>query len=374
MRKFVLIALSLGVLVLSALAIKSFKLDSAKTGEPLTFEYLTDTNLIDKVYPSMFGPTNDDFDVHLIEGEPELLWVTGYGATMVGDDPSKKESQEFMCHNTLSFARDLGERKRIFDLAYLRERRLFTLSQGQDSIDFPPGFGIPVSSAEPLMLQSQVLNLKEERIGKKVRHKVGTRYLRDSEAPQKMKALTLIGGGIGLDILDPQAGEAPENPMSCALDAGGQPTFSAQGKPMTAHWVINPGKETRETVLGHIFQFDTTAHYISAHMHSYAESLELVDMTDNKTIFKANCKATADGAGLAEIDHFSSVEGVKVYRQHRYKLISKYNNTSDKDHTAMAFIFIYVHDRSFSKPSSEELKKRSEALYPKVKQPVPPKH
>ena len=37
--------------------------------------------------------------------------------------------------------------------------RLFTLSQGQLEIDFPPGFGMPIWSDEDLNLTAQVLNL-----------------------------------------------------------------------------------------------------------------------------------------------------------------------------------------------------------------------
>ena len=49
----------------------------------------------------------------------------------------------------------------------------------------------------------------------------------------------------------------------------------------------------------------------------------------------------------------------QVYADHQYELISKYNNTTDVDSTAMAFMFCYVEDPYFKKPSSEELAKRT---------------
>ena len=128
---------------------------------------------------------------------------------------------------------------------------------------------------------------------------------------------------------------------------------------MTAHWVVKPGPETRKTSLGQAFPFDTTVHYIAIHMHSYAESLELRDLTTGESVFLAKATPTEDGGGLADIEHYSSREGIKVYANHQYELISKYNNTSDVDATAMAFMFCYVKDPYFKRPSAEELGKRT---------------
>ena len=324
-----------------------------------SYEFLSPPALVDKIYPSMLGPEHTDLDVHIQDGPPELLWVTGCSAEMVGPDGKEPRSQELMCHNTLSFHNELDVRKNVLGSGYSRSRRLFTLSQGQDELEFPEGFGIPASSAEGFMLQSQVLNLRDERIGQEVRHRVTTDYVKDSETTQPMRALTLIDFGINLEALDPQAREVPDNPLGCAVDAGGQPTQHLGDKEMTAHWVVKPGPETRVTKLWQAFPFDTTIHYIAIHMHSYAESLELKDVTTGETVFLAKATPTDDGHGLAHIDHYSSREGIQVYADHQYELISKYNNTTDVDSTAMAFMFCYVEDPYFKKPSSEELAKRT---------------
>ena len=326
------------------------------------YEFLTPPSLVDKIYPSMLGPEHTDLDVHLQEGPPELVWVTGYSAQMVGPDGQERRSQELMCHNTLSFHNALTIRQNVLGSGYNRTRRLFTLSQGQDRLEFPEGFGIPASSTEGFMLQSQVLNLRDDHIGQKVRHKVTTDFVKDSETEQPMQALSLIDFGINLEVLDPQARDLPDNPLGCAVDAGGQPTAHYGAKEMTAHWVVQPGKETRKTFLGKAFPFDTTVHYIAVHMHSYAESLELRDLTTGESVFLAKAKPTEDGKGLAHVDHFSSVQGLQVYRDHRYQLVSKYNNASDEDQTAMAFMFCYVKDPNFKVPDAEELANRTNAF------------
>jgi hypothetical protein len=332
-----------------------------KAAREQNMEYLSPSVLVQGIYPSMMGPANTDMNVKLKDGAPELLWITGYKADMVGPSDCEPRSAEFMCHNTLSMHDQLDAHSRVMGSGFYLTRRLFTLSQGQSSLHFPEGFGIPVSSAERFMLQSQVLNLREDRIGSEVRHRVQTEFVSDREAARPMQALTLIDFGIALEVVDEQAGQVPHDPLSCAGDAGGQKTFQrAGGKQMTAHWMVHPGPEKRVTPLARPFKFDTRLHYISVHLHAYAESLELWDKTENRSVYKAVCTPTADGKGLADVSHYSSSEGLPVYANHEYELISHYNNRSDKDVTAMAFMFCYAADPYFKKPQPAELARRSE--------------
>jgi hypothetical protein len=87
--------------------------------------------------------------------------------------------------------------------------------------------------------------------------------------------------------------------------------------------------------------YDTTVHYIAAHVHPFAESIELRDLTSDETIFKAKATQTS-GVGLASVEHFSSVEGVPLYKDHEYELISVYDNTSSVDQDAMATMLLYL--------------------------------
>ena len=61
-----------------------------------SYEFLSPPALVDKIYPSMLGPEHTDLDVHIQDGPPELLWVTGYSAEMVGPDGKEPRSQELM--------------------------------------------------------------------------------------------------------------------------------------------------------------------------------------------------------------------------------------------------------------------------------------
>ena len=55
---------------------------------------------IDRKYKSMFGPDALQ-EVRLLEGPPELVWITGYQTTVVSADTEQPMSQEFMCHANL---------------------------------------------------------------------------------------------------------------------------------------------------------------------------------------------------------------------------------------------------------------------------------
>lgn len=317
------------------------------------FSHSSGLVLVDDVYPSMMGPTDNRYDLKLFNGAPEIVWLTGYSAKMV-DANGARQSQELMCHDTLSI-HDLALHQRLFDPVQARQNRIFTLSQGQASLDFPEGFGIPMSANENLMLQSQVLNLREEGIGSTVSHRIETRYVADKDLDQPMKALALIDGGIAVDVDDPQARRPAHDMLSCGTDAGGQPTYNVNGRELTAHWVVKPGFERRETSMGKMFPIDTTAHYISVHMHSYGKSLELYDVTAGKSVYKSLCSASSDGMGLASTTCYSSQQGLPVYKDHEYKVISEYENTSKENQTAMAFVFVYIYNPGFQKPGRERI-------------------
>src|SRR5690606_29022197 len=111
--------------------------------------------------------------------EPELLWLTGYRAVMVGEDGETPMPQDYMCHSNLDL--DSALHHRVFRHQMPSDGRLFTLSQGQLEIDLPPGFGIPIWSGNDLSLTAQVLNLNPDGAPVKVRHKITIEYVRDAD-------------------------------------------------------------------------------------------------------------------------------------------------------------------------------------------------
>lgn len=320
---------------------------------------LSDTYEIDKIYKSMKGP-NSRQKVYLSKSErPELLWLTGYKAVMVGSDGKTPMSQEFMCHSNLDLDiiahRDLfGWRKNNPSV------RLFTLSQGQAEIKFPEGFGIPILSTEPLDLSTQVLNLNNTKNKFEVRHKITFTYIPDRELNRPMKPIMTIYAQ-GLKLLEGKDGyfnvghaSEDEHGPGCLVGENADTKVYSDffGRTFTAHWVVKPGREVNHTLATKLLNvpYDTTVHYIAVHLHPFAESLELKDLTTEETVYKSKVTGAKAGIGIENVDYFPSEKGIPLYKDHEYQIISVYNNTSDEDQDSMALMLLYVLDKEFRNP------------------------
>ena len=100
---------------------------------------------------------------------------------------------------------------------------------------------------------------------------------------------------------------------------------------------------------------DTTVHYIAVHLHPFAESLELRDVTTGETVYKSEATNALFKIGLERVAHFASPEGIPIYKDHEYELVSVYNNTTDEPQDSMAVMFLYHWDRAFVKPDPGRL-------------------
>lgn len=312
---------------------------------------------VDQKYRSMMGPSSTR-TVHV--GDPDhdaLMWVTGYSARMVGQDGRSTMPQEFMCHSNLDL--DPKAHRKLLRAESSISGRLFTLSQGQFEIDFPEGFGIPVRSKEALSLTTQVLNLNHEDPDIEVRHKVTIRYAEDDE---KRPLRPLFQKSVyGLALLEGKDGhygvrsaESEDHGPGCLerINASTHTYEDGQGRTFTGHWVVPPGREVNTTRVTKLLSlpYDTTIHYIAVHLHPFAESLELKDLSSNKTVFRSRAENYKDKIGLKTVHALSSREGIPVYADREYELVSVYNNTSDEPQDSMAVMYLYLLDKRFVRP------------------------
>jgi len=323
--------------------------------------FLSDIYEIDSIYKSMKGPSSKEEILLIDSKEPELIWITGYSAVMVRPDGETPMSQEFMCHSNLDF--DSKTHNYLFQSRTnpLRDR-LFTLSQGQDDVRFPEGFGIPMLSPETLSLTTQVLNLNHENADLKTRHKVTISYIRDSELKSPIKPLIQLAAN-GMKRLDEHDDGyfgvmEPDKEIhgsGCLLgeNASSHVQRDEYYRKFTGHWVVKPGKEVNHTLVTDFLRipYDTTVHYIAIHLHPFAESLELRDLTTGETVFRSKARNSENRIGLDYVDYFSATEGIPVYKGHEYQLISIYNNTTDSDQDSMAVIYMYMLDKDYRRPN-----------------------
>jgi hypothetical protein len=328
--------------------------------EPRVMErtLLSQSYHLDKKYKSMMGPSSLEKLTLLNSATPELLWIVGYEAIVMNGGGDEQVSQEFMCHSNLDFEpKDYWE---SFKSDASMSGRLFTLSQGQQKVDFPKGYAIPVMSDMELGLATQVLNLNLPEPNLDVRHKVTIRFTRDAEAPGHFRPLfqAAVQGFKSLETDKADYGvqmSSMEGHAGCSVGlpaVRGDVDKDKLGQKFTGHWVVKPGREENRSLVTHFLQlqFDTTIHYIAVHLHPFAESLELFDKTTGKSVFKAVTAQKSGKIGLERIDHFTSVEGIPIHKDHDYELVSVYNNTSDEDQDSMAVMYLYLHDRHFNAP------------------------
>jgi len=332
---------------------------AAQTAPEYTAEVYTSDYHIDKLYPSMLGPRGRD-ELHLGNPtDPELVWIVGYDTEVVNAQ-RERVSQEFMCHANLDF--DVSRYYDVFPTRVPLSGRVFTLSQGQETIRFPDGFGIPYASTEPLVLSTQVLNLNLHEPDLHVKHHVEVRYVRDRETNPPMRPLfqsavqgfKALGDARYYGIAQAEA-EAALHGEGCgvgmaAVDGDIDP--DRLGQEFTAHWVVEPGVETNRTNVTRFMNlpYDTTAHYIAVHLHPFAEYIELIDLTTGSTVYKSEVRPATDRVGILEVEHFTSAEGLPFFKDHEYELVSHYNNTSGENVDSMAVMYIYFLDKTFGKP------------------------
>jgi hypothetical protein len=195
-----------------------------------------------------------------------------------------------------------------------------------------------------------------------VRHRVTIRYSKQAERVMPMRPL-FTKGVYGLQLLEGQSGhfgiDAPDRQLHGPGCLQGQNATThefqdPQGRKFTGHWIVKPGREENRTLVTKILElaYDTSIHYIAVHLHPFAESLELRDLTTGKSVFKSATRQFPDRIGLAHVDAFSSVSGIPIYKDHEYELVSVYNNTTDRDQDSMAVMNLYMLDKDFVMPGS----------------------
>ena len=353
------------------------------------FVSYSETYEIDRLYNSMEGPASV-VRVPLRQGtaKPELLWVKGVYVEVV-DERGEPADQEFMCH-VVGGIDPSSAHDRQFGFRTL-DGRFATLSQGQVTKDYPKGFGVPVLSNEAIGFSSQVLNFNAPEGRHRVRHKIVTLYLRDSEAKVPMRAIkngfaqvmVLVGGEPGDGYFGVRMPDPEEHGASCAVgvnaSAVGATYDDLYGREFSGHWVVEPGRHTNQTLATHMLNlpYDTRIHTIDTHLHPFAESLELRDLTTQETLFRAEATMLGEGHGVKRVETYSSEEGIPVYADHEYAVVTTYDNTSGEPQDAMASFYVGFHDLDFdpealSNPASLERirRKRNERALPRNRNAV----
>lgn len=303
---------------------------------------------ISQKHPSMRGPGNSEI-LALEVGSQGLGWLTGFRSRLVSAEDESEVSQEYHCHTNLVFP----DPKR--HIQAIKPFRIFTISQGLKEMTLPAGFGVPVQLDTPMRVDTQVLNLNEVlETPLKVRHQTTVQFVPHRELKEPLIPLSVINCSV-LRPLEPgsevsEQGEVVLKGGGCGFVRSGVTIVEdPEGNKSAAHWSLGQGREESRTDITWQLSLsaDTTLHYAFAHVHPFCESIELRDLTEGVSLLKLETRQSSGKIGLSSVDHFSSQEGLPLLKDHRYELVSVYNNTSDEPQDAMADLFVFLRDNKF---------------------------
>jgi hypothetical protein len=307
--------------------------------------------VVDTLYPSMTGPSDIHHFSLIGNAPPELVFITGYATNVEEVSTAHPASSDYLCHNNLDYAlADYCDYWQLKDRTKTIIPRLGTITQGQEQISFPAGFGLPMMSDHDLSTSTQVLNANNADADFEVRHNVLINYVQADESLLDYKPL--FQQSINVLVMVDTAAQ-PDNITSEIEDCSpALPTIAflstrKNGDLYTGHWVIPEGKDTFSTDVTNRLNipFSTTLHYAGVHVHPYCTALELIDKTTNETVFRSTIDNVPNTTKMSHIDAYSSIKGTMIYQDHTYELVCYTNNDSGKEQDMMAVMLLYLYDK-----------------------------
>ena len=359
----------------------------SETPEAGSISLVSPAYRLDRYYRSMHGPNSNLPRVRLSEtaGKYDTLWITGVAAKVVSDGAGEPVSPEYFCHANLTLSPGAVEpetHNRSFDPPRHADWRLFTLVPGRMTIDLPDGFGIPIRGGTPLDYYTMSLNQGGRDSGS-VRFRTEIRYRKDSGPlrPLFRRALYVYqqhreepspdaqsGGKAGAhpgqscadNCLNDRKGAVPSTfsetiahdlaepthpgARCCVINASEGGVVDQFGTDNTIHWMVPPGAHTYRSEVAKQFElpFDTTAHYVTGHLHPYGKSLRLVDLESGEVVFEIVSEDFTDRPGVKRMSEIRLPEGRLVKAGHRYELVADYENPLPGPIDAMAILYVYL--------------------------------
>ncbi|MDC3336436.1 hypothetical protein OAW23_01060 [Flavobacteriales bacterium] len=310
--------------------------------------------LVDTLYPSMTGPTATHyFNLEQPFGA-KINWLVGY-STCVINSAGEILSDDFLCHNNLDYnTTDYYHNWGLKGRAESLVPRLATLTQGQTAIQFPKGFGIPLKSNQVLSASTQVLNVTDKFINQEIQHKIELDYTSNKNLKPPLKPLFQQSVMVLVEVDTNKLAEKIRHPnIDClpVMSTINSLKVCSSGEVYTGHWVLPEGKDTIVRDVTELLKlpFSTTLHYASVHVHPHCTSLELIDRSAGKSIFKSKINNDSTQSRMYVIEDFSSEEGIKLFKDHSYELVCITNHHLKDKRDMMAVMLLYLRDSELEK-------------------------
>ncbi len=337
-----------------------------KEGEMRSVIYYTKQYKVDRLYNSMQGPYSMTKIAMQDESKPpQLAWIKGIYSQVVDKNGQPTVSQQFMCHVNVNY--DVAKHQANFGKRV--RPRIVTLSQGQYYTEMPEGFGIPILTNEALDVDTMVLNHNFENQEFDLRHRIEFKYILDKDLKKPLQPLyqSLANARVFVDKGEASFGafqghDDPDAPVCLPGEDHTNLVTDQFGRSNSGHWVVNPGRQIHdsEVTADMNLRYDTVLHAADVHLHPWAESIELQDLTTGETVFKSAAIQADKGMGLKHVGVFRSAKGVKVYKDHKYGLKTIYNNPTLQKSDAMAVMYLHFLDKEFNKQKINSVVERKQ--------------
>lgn len=366
----------------------------AGPGHPGVVELLSAPYQIDRKYQSMEGPMTVQAGLKLSpeRGGDETMMLTGVESEVVTAENLEVISPEFFCHSNLTLAADTTNpdaHNSGFTPATHADWRLFTLVPGRLSMRLPPGFGIPIKNGTELDYLTMVLNQNEGRPDQKIRIRTRVHY---AEADKQTRALFRRAAYVYLAHQETPVVEVKTDPSvhagakcgevcradqkakvpslfthvlddslknhpgaSCCIENASEGGIVPQfGSNNTIHWMVPPGKHryTTEVTKQLNLPFDTTAHYITGHLHPTGVTMKLRDKDTGEIVAQIASTDFTDKIGVADMSEIRSEQGILFRKDGNYELEAEYDNKTGASIDAMAILYLYLAEKP---PANAEL-------------------
>lgn len=340
-------------------------IDTQQECDPVkeSVSFTSNTLMINGIAKSMSGDL-DAIDAQIDWINEDLVWLTGASVQVISENEDIAASDEFLCHSLVNLHRNNTLPWKV--LTKGTDKRLFTFSQGVSQVNFPEGFAIPILASTKLNLGNQVLNLTKPDLKSKVEFQIDINYLKigsQCKTPtvlyqQPVFVTKHTGGPIG--AYNAQGSLLRNNTSSpvhfydtsfahCGItyDEGYNPYGDNYGRKFTGHWSV--AEDSLEVIATNVtpmldLKKNTKIHTISMHVHPHAHSLELIDKTTNTSLYRGMVHyANQDLRRIISLDYYNSKEGIELFKDHEYQLVSTYINPKEETGiTAMATLFLYL--------------------------------
>ena len=223
---------------------------------------------------------------------PEDLWLVGYNTEMV-DASGKRLSRELQCHTFLGTSLPAHQS---------HETVAGLFSDGYtETFHLPPGFGILMKAGQKVYWTPMFNN--------------------------RLPWVATASMRLVMDVIRARNLKQPLQPLTTTFRTIQNPDL----------YYVPPGRDVHETTFR--LPFTGKIHAMGTHIHPYGVSIELVNVTRNTTVWKAQGRRGEDER-LISMPVYSNQDGYDVRADDQFKLIAVYQNPTSKPVDAMAGVFI----------------------------------